>query len=240
MKAQSADYIALQSVYKTKARKDFAEVLRTVRRLEEQHGRTSPIDESAVELLCKNAAFLKLIRGQPLRIASQKAKIDWGNRAEYARQQLLDSTSLFPLHVAFLAYDIFRDAAEKTSSEDSSEADLSDLTRSPGYRSEDIPKDTEAMTSIARRILENLWQSTGGDYKTDVTTDEELQLAEKRTDQYVQELVRAGGSELHNISALTGGMVAQEIIKIITKQYVPVDNLCLFDGALSKAQQFRL
>ncbi|SPO03189.1 related to lactose regulatory protein [Cephalotrichum gorgonifer] len=39
-----------------------------------------------------------------------------------------------------------------------------------------------------------------------------------------KEVYRAGGGELHNISAATGGMVAQEIIKIVTKQYVPVDN----------------
>ena len=29
--------------------------------------------------------------------------------------------------------------------------------------------------------------------------------------------------------------MAQEIIKIITKQYVPVDKTCLFDGIGSKA-----
>lgn len=52
--------------------------------------------------------------------------------------------------------------------------------------------------------------------------------------------IRAGGSELHNISAITGGMMAQEIIKIITKQYVPIDNIGLFDGVGSKSGIFRL
>ncbi|RYP02599.1 hypothetical protein DL764_005725 [Monosporascus ibericus] len=41
----------------------------------------------------------------------------------------------------------------------------------------------------------------------------------ERVVQAAQEVARAGGGELHNISALTGGMVAQEAIKIITKQY---------------------
>lgn len=44
------------------------------------------------------------------------------------------------------------------------------------------------------------------------------------------EVDRVGRRELHNISSLTGGMVAQEAIKIITRQYVPVDNTCIFDG----------
>ncbi|KAF4337693.1 amyloid beta binding 1 [Fusarium beomiforme] len=55
-----------------------------------------------------------------------------------------------------------------------------------------------------------------------------------------QEVERAAGGELHNISALTGGMVAQEMIKIITKQYVPIDNTCIFDGIDSRCQVLRL
>lgn len=55
-----------------------------------------------------------------------------------------------------------------------------------------------------------------------------------------KEVAHAGGGELHNTSALTGGMVAQEMIKIITKQYIPVDNTCIFDGLTSRAQVLRL
>lgn len=55
-----------------------------------------------------------------------------------------------------------------------------------------------------------------------------------------EEVARAGGGELHNTSALTGGMVAQEIIKIITKQYIPIDNTCVFDGITSRCQVLRL
>ncbi|KAK0714953.1 nedd8-activating enzyme E1 regulatory subunit-like protein [Lasiosphaeris hirsuta] len=54
------------------------------------------------------------------------------------------------------------------------------------------------------------------------------------------EVARAEGGELHNIAALTGGMVAQELIKIITKQYVPIDNTCIFDGIESRCQVLRL
>ncbi|KAL5627919.1 hypothetical protein BROUX41_002667 [Berkeleyomyces rouxiae] len=43
-----------------------------------------------------------------------------------------------------------------------------------------------------------------------------------------EEVARAGGSELHNISAAVGGMIAQEMIKIITRQYIPINNTHLF------------
>lgn len=62
----------------------------------------------------------------------------------------------------------------------------------------------------------------------------------ERVVEAAQEVARAGGGELHNISALTGGMVAQEVIKIITKQYIPIDNTCIFDGIGSRSQVVRL
>lgn len=55
-----------------------------------------------------------------------------------------------------------------------------------------------------------------------------------------EEVARTGGVELHNISAVIGGMVAQEMIKIITKQYIPIDNTCIFDGIDSRCQVLRL
>lgn len=64
--------------------------------------------------------------------------------------------------------------------------------------------------------------------------------ANERVVKVAQEVARASGGEIHNISALTGGMVAQEMIKIITKQYIPVDNTCIFDGMTSRAQVLRL
>jgi amyloid beta precursor protein binding protein 1 len=39
---------------------------------------------------------------------------------------------------------------------------------------------------------------------------------------------------MHNIASLTGGLVAQEVIKVITEQYVPVDNVCVWDGIESR------
>lgn len=55
-----------------------------------------------------------------------------------------------------------------------------------------------------------------------------------------EEVSRAAGRELHNISAMTGGMVAQEITKVITKQYIPVDNTCVLDGIESRCQVLRV
>lgn len=58
--------------------------------------------------------------------------------------------------------------------------------------------------------------------------------------QVAQEVSRSGSGELHNVAAVVGGMIAQEMIKIITRQYVPIDNVCIFDGTESRCQILRL
>lgn len=59
MKAQSNIYVQLQNIYKAKARQDIQEILGTIR----AHPRGSEIKIEEVESFCKNAAFIKLIRG---------------------------------------------------------------------------------------------------------------------------------------------------------------------------------
>lgn len=63
MKAQSTVYVQLQNIYKSKARRDVAEVLETVR----AHPGGKYIDVAEVESFCKNAAFIKLIHGSELK-----------------------------------------------------------------------------------------------------------------------------------------------------------------------------
>jgi amyloid beta precursor protein binding protein 1 len=82
MKARSADYIELQNIYKAKARKDFSEVLESVRELEKKIGRTEPIQEKDIEAFCKNAAHIKLVRGRPFHVATPGQRIKWGSRAK--------------------------------------------------------------------------------------------------------------------------------------------------------------
>ena len=43
-------------------------------------------------------------------------------------------------------------------------------------------------------------------------------------------MCRFGGSELHTIAAFMGGVVAQEVIKLITTQYTPVSNTYIYNG----------
>lgn len=52
-------------------------------------------------------------------------------------------------------------------------------------------------------------------------------------DDYLAEMVRLGAGELHCVGALVGGVAAQEAIKLITAQFVPLDGALVFDGISS-------
>ncbi|TFY68145.1 hypothetical protein EVG20_g3676 [Dentipellis fragilis] len=56
-----------------------------------------------------------------------------------------------------------------------------------------------------------------------------IELPEKELTDAIGELARAPTSDLPNVAAFLGGLVAQEAIKIITKQYVPINGYCVVD-----------
>lgn len=52
-------------------------------------------------------------------------------------------------------------------------------------------------------------------------------------EEYVQEYCRYGAAELHSVAAYIGGVASQEVIKIITRQYVPINNTYIYNAATS-------
>jgi NEDD8-activating enzyme E1 regulatory subunit len=63
-------------------------------------------------------------------------------------------------------------------------------------------------------------------------------INQQLTDDLAHELCRYGGAEIHTVSAFMGGCVAQEIIKIITKQYKPVHNTLIYDAITSQTATY--
>ena len=47
---------------------------------------------------------------------------------------------------------------------------------------------------------------------------------------HVAEMVRAGGSELHVIATIIGGIASQEAIKLLTAQFLPLNGTLLYNG----------
>lgn len=188
MKATSADYIQIQTIYKSKARHDVAEVTKFVRSIEASLSRTdSAIPDSEIEAFCKNASHVRVLtnsNNEPLpslRLMTSGSKIT----AQLSSVIENDWESLFPVFLAL----------------------------NTGVLTPDSPLDLANLSSDSE-IQENITKA-------------------------IEEVKRAQGGELHNISSVLGGMVAQEAIKLLTRQYVPVDGICVFDGVRSKTGVFK-
>lgn len=158
MKAQSADYIRLQNIYKTRARHDSSEVLATVRSLEREVGRPADqaIDEKAVEAFCKNAAHVKLVRGRPiLRALNNGKKLEWGSIATNtaATALMMPDDSGILLFLAFLAWDsfVFNHDVDGLAGE----------PRMPGSKDEDVESDEAKLIGIAHNFLDGLITESG-------------------------------------------------------------------------------
>lgn len=101
------------------------------------------------------------------------------------------------LYIAFLAYDYFvsmKAPLEDTDDEVTTRMPSLPLSLAPGYETFSIKSDTEVMMEHARSIIWDVWDVwDDGDQGTskkpgDDDYDDELEAAEKRVKDYVQEL----------------------------------------------------
>ncbi|KAK4758946.1 hypothetical protein SAY87_020247 [Trapa incisa] len=56
------------------------------------------------------------------------------------------------------------------------------------------------------------------------------------TEDLISEMCRVGAAELHAVAAFIGGVASQEVIKLITKQFVPMLGTFIFNGIDHKSQ----
>lgn len=59
-------------------------------------------------------------------------------------------------------------------------------------------------------------------------------------DEYIHEMCRYGACELHSIAAFMGGCAAHEVIKLVTGQYVPLNNTFIYNAITATSAVFEL
>lgn len=88
--------------------------------------------------------------------------------------------------------------------------------RWPGSMDNDLESDVPLLKQVLTGIVSELKpQPNGG-------------LAVK--DDMIYEFCRYGGAEIHSVAAIIGGVGAQEAIKLITEQFVPLSNTFFYNG----------
>jgi len=68
----------------------------------------------------------------------------------------------------------------------------------------------------------------------------EIHVATDLDERFLGEIIRFGNSELHPIASLIGGVASQEVIKLVTHQYVPLNNTFIFNGLNSSSRTYQL
>ena len=94
--------------------------------------------------------------------------------------------------------------------------------RLPGYNNDQVETDISKLKECVKRLIGKCHNQL------------------KTLDQCLYELCRYGGAELHVTSAFMGGCIAQETIKIITHQYVPVDDSLVYNAMTATTRAFKL
>ena len=106
----------------------------------------------------------------------------------------------------------------------------SETSRFPGSTDSTLDEDAMVLKTHASKLLK-LCQA-GQDFMA-IATDEIVE-------NYAKEMTRSGGEQLHSVSAFVGGLVAQEVIKLVTGQYVPLNNTLIYDAAGSYTRTIRI
>jgi len=149
MKAQSADYITLQNLYKAKSKEDATRVSLIVRDLETQHQRPdtlrTPVSE--IEQFCKGAAHIKLVRGRSTPLLQACEPLKWNTesaKSVYNALMMPDSGAL--IYIAFLAYDNFVGTHNRGS--------FGSEPRVPGSNDMELDADSDKVAATACTILD--------------------------------------------------------------------------------------
>jgi len=210
MSASTNNYINLQQIYQTKADRDVKLITQRVQ------GLLKTIGNPALTITADQVAFF-------VRNVRTLAVSRWRSLAE-EHNPITFPTTVINEKLADWAEDF--DGME--------EVPISDLQwyfglraveifeaktgRTPGDVDEaDLDGDAAELSQGAEDLIKEL--------KVDLTLDPRV----------ITELVRCGGTEIHNVAAWMGGVGAQITLKLLIQQYIPMNNTLIYNSITSTA-----
>ncbi|ONM10897.1 NEDD8-activating enzyme E1 regulatory subunit AXR1 [Zea mays] len=96
-------------------------------------------------------------------------------------------------------------------------------SRLPGIFDSEIDEDIPRLKTVAASVASEMGLN-GASLSEDLIT----------------EMCRFGGAEIHPVAAFVGGVASQEVIKLVTKQFVPLPGTFIFNGIDLKSQVLML
>ncbi|KAJ3365902.1 NEDD8-activating enzyme E1 regulatory subunit [Allomyces arbusculus] len=181
------------------------------------------IDLATVTEFARHAATLHVLSTPSLHDEYARAHPHW-------TRALSDDPGMLSIYVVLRAREVF----------------YARQRRWPGAHAADADADTARLRSAARDVVKALVTGGGNALVMEAAEGSADAHAEAGivtpvapavdVDDWVQECVRAGPAELAAVAGYMGGVIAQEAIKLITAQYVPMMNTYVYDGIHSKSE----
>ncbi|XP_010313519.2 NEDD8-activating enzyme E1 regulatory subunit AXR1 isoform X1 [Solanum lycopersicum] len=214
-------YVNLQKTYQAKAEADFLVMEQRVRNLLKKIGRDpASISKANIKNFSKNARKLAVCRyrlieeefNSPVQSELQKYLTDEGHGyvIAYCRTlQEANSVKVLPENTAAGLYILLR-AADRFAV---------NYNKFPSEFDSEMDEDISRLKTTAVSLLNDLGCNSS-------TVSEDL----------INEMCRYGASELHVVSAFVGGVASQEVIKLITRQFIPMSGTFIFNGIDNNSQ----
>ena len=228
MTSTTESFVALQKIYRAKADLDAARVAALANASARRGAETAAAAATAPEGLvseeearfCKHAAHVRVMRWRTL---AEERDWDAGAREETAKALAAEDTRrCASLHVIHRAADAFLEEAGPV----------------PGGGGVFVPR---------RRRGRGRGRAGAGAGDKDPPLRLPTRLGSRRSstarsrswacpgldamDDLVAECARGGGGEMHAVAAVVGGVGSQEVIKLVTGQFVPVAKTLVYDAA---------
>lgn len=226
MFSDTTRFVQLQTIYRQKALKDMAFVKGHLHMLLEKHQRSLDcISDAEIMEFCKNALYL---RAYHYRSLDQELDAATAQKEEI-QNRMYDPTDNTIFYLLLRAADQF----------------FIQKGYYPGERQpevEDSMEDGDVDTVDKSLLSDEQYESDSKDLRVFLEgLLKELDITEHgfdSLDDHCKEITRWGNNELHNISALVGGVGAQELIKLCTMQRLPLNNTWIFNGIASTSSTF--
>ena len=242
MTSTTSNYIALQRCYRAKASEDLAEVSASVDKMLHALGRSPtsiPAEDRA--LFCANAYYLHVVRMNAIanEFDAQAGVANASVVQEAVTEGLGDPSPQCPIlwYICWRAFDRVSGAHHRVLGLDrvcffpffcavlfsAVKTNISSMMYVPTKKSK-MESDAQELLSVAKRLCD-------AQYKIDPNLIVEA---------HATEMVRYAGSEPHNIAALIGGIASQEAVKLITAQYIPLNNTYIYNGIAGAGASYNL
>ncbi|PVV04489.1 hypothetical protein BB560_001001 [Smittium megazygosporum] len=256
MKADTRNFLQLQKIYKDKAISDAQLVFNHVNHIVSLIKSTSKVQVPEISfddtmIYCKNANLLKMIRMPEPSFLNTQSILNTMPQQNLQEMSLSNMCmgSCTSVQGASFEFETFEKQEMIFTALQASLVFWKIYNRYPGEKDSNKSisiSDKNILISICCIICLNCQKLMSGSNNLEAFSDGNDIDGENNNSveadrlvfiNCIDEIIRAQGSEIHTLSALMGGVVSQEAVKLITGHFVTASKPILFDGIESKFLQ---